>query len=381
MELYLHIPFCVRKCGYCDFLSFSAKEQTRGAYVDALIREIRRTGEAVETAPVTSVFVGGGTPTVLEPGQLERIFRALSGSFPIRPGAEISVEANPGTVDMEKLERLRSCGVNRLSIGCQAVDDRLLKQLGRIHDSAAFFSCFEMAREACFSNINVDLISAIPGQRPEDWRKTLRDIASLSPEHISAYSLILEEGTPFFEQRDSLDLPGEDEEREMYEETHEILERYGYRQYEISNYARPGFSCQHNIGYWTGVPYVGMGLGASSYLSETRFHNTGLMQEYLAFFGKDRAEGPDFLRWSIHRDLEVLSENDRRAEFVILGLRMTEGVRKSAFAEKFGTGIEDVFGEVIRRHVSDGLLAEEGDRIFLTRRGLSLANVVMRDFL
>jgi oxygen-independent coproporphyrinogen-3 oxidase len=379
-ELYLHIPFCVRKCGYCDFLSFCADGETKEQYVRALIREIRAAGEALSGTRIVTVFIGGGTPTVLESGEIGRIFDAVRDSFSLDAEAEITVEVNPGTADEEKLRALWSFGVNRLSIGCQSLDDRLLLELGRIHDREAFFHCFCAARRAGFKNISVDLMSAIPDQSYEDWVRTLREAAELGPEHISAYSLILEEGTPFFERKDSLHLPDEDTERRMYEDTRKILSEYGYERYEISNYAKNGRRCRHNVGYWTGVPYAGLGLGASSYLGNMRFRNTDRMDEYLEYFG-ETARARNWMDAPVHCERELLSDADRMAEFVILGLRMIEGISEEEFFCRFGKNLADVYGETIAKHRSEGLLEEKGGRVFLTERGVSLSNYVMCDFL
>ncbi len=379
-ELYLHIPFCMKKCGYCDFLSFSADADMRERYVRALIREIKDAGDAFYGTRIVTVFAGGGTPTVLDSGQIRRIFRAVQASFSLDADAEITVEVNPGTVDEEKLVTLRDAGVNRLSIGCQSLDDRLLLELGRIHDRDVFLRCFHAARRAGFRNISIDLMSGIPDQSYMDWVRTLREAAELGPEHISAYSLILEEGTPFWRKRDSLRLPDEDTERRMYEDTRRILSEYGYERYEISNYAKRDRRCRHNVGYWTGVPYAGLGLGASSYLGNVRFRNTDHMEAYLDWFEQtDRA-----LPWPeapVHCEREALSDADAMAEFVILGLRMEEGISEETFFSRFGKNIGEVYGEILEKHGREGLLEEKNGRIFLTERGFSLSNYVMCDFL
>ena len=379
-ELYLHIPFCMKKCGYCDFLSFSADADMRERYVRALIREIKDAGDAFYGTRIVTVFAGGGTPTVLDSGQIRRIFRAVQASFSLDADAEITVEVNPGTVDEEKLVTLRDAGVNRLSIGCQSLDDRLLLELGRIHDRDVFLRCFHAARRAGFRNISIDLMSGIPDQSYMDWVRTLREAAELDPEHISAYCLILEEGTPFWRKRDSLRLPDEDTERRMYEDTRRILSEYGYERYEISNYAKRDRRCRHNVGYWTGVPYAGLGLGASSYLGNVRFRNTDHMEAYLDWFEQtDRA-----LPWPeapVHYEREALSDADVMAEFVILGLRMEEGISEETFFSRFGKNIGEVYGEILEKHGREGLLEEKNGRIFLTERGFSLSNYVMCDFL
>lgn len=372
LELYAHIPFCVRKCGYCDFLSGTAEESTREAYLLALAREIRRAGQDAEGCRAVSVFFGGGTPTVLTGGQLSRLLSEIKKSFRLAGDCEITLEANPGTLDPEKLRLCREAGFNRISIGCQSADNRELRRLGRIHTWEEFLEGFRQAREAGFSNINVDLMSGIPGQTLVSWETSLRKTAELGPEHISAYSLILEEGTPFYENREKLDLPDEDTERRMYERTGEILEEYGRRQYEISNYAREGYRCRHNLGYWTGREYLGLGLGASSLWRDTRFRNTDSMEEYL----KDSGNLP-----KIRREEEKLSASDRQSEYMILGLRLTEGISLAGFRETFGTDVRKVWPGVLEKYEGYGLLEEAAGRLKFTGEGISLSNVVLAEFL
>ncbi len=372
LELYAHIPFCVRKCGYCDFLSGTAEESTREAYLLALAREIRRAGQDAEECRAVSVFFGGGTPTVLTGGQLSRLLSEIKKSFRLAGDCEITLEANPGTLDPEKLRLCREAGFNRISIGCQSADNRELRRLGRIHTWEEFLEGFRQAREAGFSNINVDLMSGIPGQTLVSWETSLRKTAELGPEHISAYSLILEEGTPFYKNREKLDLPDEDTERRMYERTGEILEEYGCRQYEISNYAREGYRCRHNLGYWTGREYLGLGLGASSLWRDTRFRNTDSMEEYL----KDSGNLP-----KIRREEEKLSVSDRQSEYMILGLRLTEGISLAGFRETFGTDVRKVWPGVLEKYKGYGLLEEAAGRLKFTGEGISLSNVVLAEFL
>ena len=369
IQLYLHIPFCIRKCGYCDFLSCPADERAQRAYTQALLREIRVLGQRTEAA-VSTIFIGGGTPTVLRADWMEEILDQLRASFRLLPEAEISMEANPGTVTPEKLKAYLRGGVNRISFGCQSADNEELRLLGRIHSWEEFLESFSMAREAGFANINVDLMSGLPGQTAASWERTLRRAAALGPEHISAYSLIIEEGTPFAQR--PLPLPDEEEERLMYERTGQILKEYGMEQYEISNYARPGYACRHNIGYWTGKEYLGMGLGSSSLMEGERFSNTSDMKEYLEDSGH-----PGRLR----RDRQKLSEKDRMEEFMFLGLRMTAGISEKDFLDTFGREIHAVYGPVIRKYVEGGFLGEEKGRLYLTRKGISVSNPILADFL
>lgn len=378
LELYLHIPFCVKKCNYCDFLSAPAGEETRAAYVDALLEEIRGFDEP-EDYEVVTVFFGGGTPSIL-PGQaIFRIMEALREKFSFRKGAEITLEANPGTVDKEKLSFYKKAGINRLSFGLQSADAEELKKLGRIHTWEKFLESFQLAREAGFSNINVDLMSALPGQTKESWEKTLRQVLALQPEHISAYSLIIEEGTPFYqlyekdvERRDAGEepelIPSEEEERAMYEATGRILKEQGYLHYEISNYAKPGRECCHNLGYWQRRDYLGFGLGASTLLNPVRYKNTENLEAYL---------GGDFSK----KEFFVLTKDNQIEETMFLGLRVLEGVSKEQFREQFSCELRVVYRKELEKLEKEGLLEEEGDFVRLTSRGIDLSNPVLAEFL
>lgn len=369
MEIYIHIPFCAKKCEYCDFLSGPAGGKEQRAYVQALLKEIRAAEEG-QGRSVSSIFIGGGTPSLLKEDLLGSILNEIYKKFNLEPGAEISIEVNPGTVSSKKLEAYRRMGINRLSIGLQSTDDRELKTLGRLHNYAQFLETYQAAGNAGFDNINIDLMSALPDQTYEGWVANLRRTAELSPAHISAYSLIIEEGTPFAMRE--LNLPDEETEYRMYEDTAAILEEYGYEQYEISNYAKKGRRCRHNVGYWTRCDYLGLGLGAASLWGKKRFSNTADMEEYLrnsAFPGRIRLMEP------------VLSREDEMAEFMFLGLRMTEGVSEAAFRQGFGVEMREIYGEVLKKYTGMELLEEKDGRIFLTRKGIHVSNSVMSDFL
>lgn len=369
LELYVHIPFCVRKCQYCDFLSGPSDEETKDRYIEALLKEIRA-AEHTEDYEIVSVFIGGGTPSALKAEAIASIMRTLQEQFFFCEDAEVTIEANPGTVDLEKLTIYRNVGINRLSLGLQSTDAEELKLLGRIHSYEEFLKSYEWAREAGFSNINIDLMFAIPGQTGEAWRQHLYQVAELNPEHISAYSLIIEEGTPFAEQ--NLDLPDEDTEYQMYEDTAEILERYGYRQYEISNYAKQGYMCRHNAGYWQRREYLGFGLGASSLYGGMRFSNTHQMQEYLK-----ESRNPDQIR----QDVTVLSRNERIEEFMFLGLRMTEGISEKKFEENFDVRLMDVYGDILQKYEETGFVEHIETKWRLTRKGIHVSNHILADFL
>ena len=369
LELYVHIPFCVRKCQYCDFLSGPSDEETKDRYIEALLKEIRA-AEHTEDYEIVSVFIGGGTPSALKAEAIASIMSTLQEQFFFCEDAEVTIEANPGTVDLEKLTIYRNVGINRLSLGLQSTDAEELKLLGRIHSYEEFLKSYEWAREAGFSNINIDLMFAIPGQTGEAWRQHLYQVAELNPEHISAYSLIIEEGTPFAEQ--NLDLPDEDTEYQMYEDTAEILERYGYRQDEISNYAKQGYMCRHNAGYWQRREYLGFGLGASSLYRGMRFSNTRRMQEYLK-----ESRNPDQIR----KDVTVLSRNERIEEFMFLGLRMTEGISEKKFEENFDVRLMDVYGDILQKYEETGFMEHIETKWRLTRKGIHVSNHILADFL
>lgn len=399
LELYIHIPFCMKKCAYCDFLSGPAPRETIDRYVTALVAEIRQYQKLAENYRVTTIFFGGGTPSILSGGQMKEIFDALRDVFEIQADAEITMEANPGTVTKENLQAYRACGINRISFGLQSVDDKELKLLGRVHTMRQFEESYDLARKAGFQNINVDLISAIPGQTVESWERTLDTVIRMNPEHISAYSLIIEEGTPFYEiygenakeEQDSrcercladdgkqMDigknfpkLPDEEAERRMYELTAEKLEAAGYLQYEVSNYAKPGYACRHNKGYWQRVEYLGIGTGAASLIENERYQHISDTDLYIRANGKlDQIE----------EEKETLDWNAQVEETMFLGLRMKEGVNKQKFRERYHREIQEVYGEVLEKLKEEGLLREEEKRICLTKRGNDLSNYVLAQFL
>ena len=378
LELYIHIPFCVRKCAYCDFLSGPATDLEMRVYVEQLVQEISVQSDFYEGYGVTSIFLGGGTPSILEAEDINRIMEAVYGHFHVEKDAEVTIEANPGTVSLEKLQIYRASGINRISIGLQSADDGELKALGRIHSYDGFLKTYERVRQAGFTNVNIDLMSALPGQTLESWRSTLRKVLMLRPEHISAYSLIIEEGTPFYKAyHDHPELlPDEDTEREMYYETKSMLHKQGFERYEISNYAKPGYECRHNIGYWTGIEYLGLGLGASSYIQGFRFHN----ESDLSLYDKIQMTGTDADE-KLHQEITKLSDKEKMEEFMFLGLRMNAGVTREDFAKCFSCSIESVYGETIKHLRQEALLEVAEGRIFLTDKGMDLSNYALAQFL
>lgn len=379
LELYIHIPFCVQKCLYCDFLSMPVDEAVRRHYVHKLIEEIKEKAGNYSGYSVSSIFLGGGTPSILYGTQITEMMEALQKHFYIEKNAEITIECNPGTLTEQKLSAYKISGINRISMGLQSAKNQELKKLGRIHSFEEFLHNYDLVRKMGFDNVNVDIMSALPGQRVLDWKYTLKEILKLRPEHISAYSLIIEEGTPFYqkyamdEQRreegeEPLFLPSEEIERAMYQLTGEMLLEKGYERYEISNYAKKGKECRHNIGYWTRKNYLGLGLGSASLVENVRFSNTSDLKEYLE--GNFEPQ-----------DKEILERKEQMEEFAFLGLRMMKGISRSRFAELFGVEIEAVYGEVIRKMKTQGLLEQQAGCIFLTEDGISVSNYVMSEFL
>lgn len=379
LELYVHIPFCVRKCEYCDFLSAPAGADTQQEYVRNLLLEIEQKGVRCTDYEVTTIFFGGGTPSILKAGWIADILDAIHRNFKVRKDAEITIECNPGTLTFEKLSIYKSAGINRISVGLQSASDAELRELGRVHTYEDFLKSYDLIRKKGFSNVNIDLMAALPGQTLKSYEQTLRRVLALKPEHISAYSLIIEEGTPFYEKYEADELlrekgekpqilPSEETERLMYERTKELLLAHGYERYEISNYARKGYACRHNVGYWRRENYLGFGLGSASLLENERFHNTTDLTDYL---------GGDYLAY----EQEKLDKKSQMEEFMFLGLRMTEGISTECFRQTFGLTVELVYGPVLEQQIADQLLRKEDGRIFLTERGLDVSNYVMAQFL
>jgi len=379
LELYIHIPFCIRKCQYCDFLSGPATEETKDRYMEALCREIAGKSEIYRDYKITSLFIGGGTPSCVKPSWITRIMEIVREKYDLSREAEISMEINPGTVDELALKRYYQAGINRLSIGLQSAREEELKTLGRIHSFQQFLETYERAREIGFTNVNVDIMSGLPGQSSEYYEESLRKITSLepAPEHISAYSLIVEEGTPFYEQYEAgtLELPEEETERAMYELTGTFLKKRGYERYEISNYAKAGKECRHNIGYWIRKNYVGFGIGAASLVENVRFKNTDNLTDYIE----------DFL--NCREEIHSLSIQEQMEETMFLGLRLAKGVSVQNFEAVYGVRMEQVYAEVLEKHIKQGLLeryvsqTEPEEYIRLTPKGMDVSNYVMADFL
>ncbi len=380
ISIYVHIPFCERKCLYCDFLSFAAGKEERDNYFEALLKEIKEASKEYEDRVVKTIFFGGGTPSFPEGEKLCDTLEAIKSAFNLSNDCEISIEANPASAIYDKLCAFKEAGFNRLSIGAQSLNDDELKKLGRLHDSRMFAETFENARQAGFDNINIDVMSALPDQSFDSYMETLKKVVEMGPEHISAYSLIVEEETPFYDM--DLHLPDEETDRAMYHETKRYLKEHGYHRYEISNYALPGKECAHNKVYWQRGNYLGLGLGAASMVDNVRWNNKRDMQSYIAS-ASDRSR--------IKENLEELSLQSQMEEFMFLGLRLVKGVSTGEFRQLFSKDIAAVYGEVIEKYVRSGhleLVSENSkdDRqaethLRLTDAGLDVSNTVMADFL
>ena len=369
--IYVHIPFCAAKCNYCAFNSKISTAEERESYVDALITEIKST--ACPLPPTYSIYFGGGTPTILTLNQLKKIFAAIQTTFNVEKNSEITIEANPGTVDKNFLRGLREIGFNRLSLGVQSFNDELLKILGRIHNSTTALETVHTAKNF-FDNISVDLMYGLPNQTLDDVKVDVETAAALDVQHISIYGLEVEPNTKFFQLNEvgRLNLPTENICADMYEFIIATLPKLGYNRYEVSNFAKVGRESRHNSGYWTGAKYFGFGAGAHSYNGKIRTSNVANVADYV----KNIRAGRD-----VSQVEELVTKSAAMEEFCFLGLRMTAGIDAKIFHEKFGENIFDVYGKVIEKNFKLGLLQVDGDKIFLTPRGFEVSNVVLADFL
>lgn len=378
--IYIHIPFCARKCNYCDFYSLASGEDEKKSYIEALKREIKEVSKKVNADyQVYTIYFGGGTPSIIKADYIKEVLDVIRSHFKLYKDdfyPEITIECNPKTVDMDKLSIYKEAGINRISLGLQSTDNDELKLLGRIHTYEDFLESYEMVRNSGFKNVNIDLMSAIPNQKTETYEKSLNEIIRLGPEHISSYSLIIEEGTPFFKKYSEnaplfSELPSEDEDREMYALTSEKFSKAGYERYEISNYAKEGFYSRHNTSYWDRVPYLGFGAGASSFFENERYKNMANLKEYIEKAGIE----------DIREEIIKLNLNDAMSEFMFLGLRKVVGVSKSEFKSNFTFCVEEIFGENIKKYINNKLLIDNGEFLRLSDRGLDISNYVISDFL
>ena len=370
LSLYIHIPFCKQKCFYCDFPSYASIDYLKSDYVEALCKEIE---EKAIKYKIKSIFIGGGTPSYLETEEIIKILNSIN-KLDLSEDIEFTMECNPGALKEEKLRAMLNGGVNRISMGLQSVQNSLLKDIGRIHSFKQFEENFNLARQIGFKNINVDLMFGLPNQKVEEWKESLETIARMNPEHISAYSLIIEEGTAFYKlwERNKLILPSEEEEREMYVITKNILKNYGYHQYEISNYSKVGSECYHNKVYWKSDEYLGLGSASTSFIDGKRIKNIENVKDYIDKINS----GEDVID-----DIYVNTLEDNMEEFVFMGLRMIEGINVNEFNKRFGVTIEGIYKEVIDKNINKNLLVLENDRLRLTEKGIELSNSVMSDFI
>ena len=399
LEIYIHIPFCVKKCDYCDFLSAPADLETKEKYVEALINEIKLNKNKMSEYVVDTVFIGGGTPSLLEENQISKIMSVLRDNCNMSENPEITIECNPGTITESKLCEYKKSGINRISFGLQSANDEELKSIGRIHNYAGFLESYNLARKCGFDNINVDLMSALPGQTLKSYEETLNKVVRLEPEHISAYSLIVEENTLMYDRVKKAQikginiLPDEESERKMYYLTNNILRSNGYRKYEISNYSKPGKECEHNIGYWQRKEYLGFGIGAASLYKENRYNNISDINKYIEVLtnnlkensinnvgNSSEVENQVNILNSIVKNLQQLTERDRMEEFMFLGLRMMEGVSMEKFERYFGKTYMEVYGKVQKRMEDKRFLINDNGYVKLTEFGIDLSNYVMSEF-
>ena len=400
LEIYIHIPFCVKKCDYCDFLSAPADLETKEKYVEALINEIKLNKNKMSEYVVDTVFIGGGTPSLLEENQISKIMSVLRDNCNMSENPEITIECNPGTITESKLCEYKKSGINRISFGLQSANDEELKSIVRIHNYAGFLESYNLARKCGFDNINVDLMSALPGQTLKSYEETLNKVVRLEPEHISAYSLIVEENTLMYDRVKKAQikginiLPDEESERKMYYLTNNILRSNGYRKYEISNYSKPGKECKHNIGYWQRKEYLGFGIGAASLYKENRYNNISDINKYIEVLtnnikensinnvgNSSEVENQVNILNSIVKNLQQLTERDRMEEFMFLGLRMMEGVSMEKFEQYFGKTYMEVYGKVQKRMEDKRFLINDNGYVKLTEFGIDLSNYVMSEFL
>lgn len=370
MSLYIHIPFCKQKCLYCDFPSYAGKESLINEYIRALNEEILRKCSKYKIA---SIFVGGGTPSYLNEINLESLLKTIN-LLDFKDEFEFTIECNPGTLNEEKLALMKNYNVNRISMGLQTTNDNILKEIGRIHSFEEFKKNYNQARKAGFKNINVDLMFGLPNQNMKDWKVSLEDVMSLEPDHISAYSLIIEEGTCFYNlyNNDKLNIPNEEEERSMYLFTKGFLKDYGYNQYEISNYAKANKECFHNKVYWKCNEYLGLGVSASSFVDEKRFKNIDDIKIYIEKINNNE---------DVTEEIHVNNINDDMEEFMFMGLRMIDGINLKIFKKRFGKDVFDIYDEVIKNNIKKGLLVVDSEKLYLSEKGIELSNYVMSDFI
>ena len=376
LGLYIHIPFCARKCYYCDFISYAQKQDKIEAYFNALLKEIQQESKNINKEDVvTTIYIGGGTPSFVDAKYIAKIVETIKNNYMVEENAEVTIEVNPGTVDESKLKEYKKCGINRLSIGLQSTKNELLKEIGRIHTYEEFLNCYNSARNIGFNNVNVDLMLGLPNQTMKDMEESLNKVINLSPEHISLYSLIVEENTPIEKmlQEGVLKLPPEELERQMYWKTKEILEENNYKHYEISNFAKEGYESKHNSNCWKQKEYLGFGVAAHSYYKSKRYCNTNSIEEYCKNIENNNFKNNRTI-------FEEQSQEEKQKEFMLLGLRMLEGVNIQEFKNKFVNNPIYIFHGELEKLINEDLIEIDLNQIKLTNKGLDFANLVWEEF-
>lgn len=375
LGIYIHIPFCIQKCYYCDFISYANKEEKIEAYIQALKKEIEEESKQKE-GEVTTIYFGGGTPSLLKSNHIQEVIETIRRHYKVVETAEITIEVNPGTVKEEALKEYKQMGINRLSIGLQSTKNKLLKQIGRIHTYEEFLTCYELARKAGFRNINVDLMLGLPNQTLQDVMESVQEVIQLEPEHISLYSLILEENTPLqaMIEKKIYSLPEEELERKMYWRTKQLLEKNKYHHYEISNFAKEGYESKHNVNCWSQKEYLGFGIAAHSYFNHKRYCNTDSIEEYIENLEQNKIERNRTI-W------EIQSQEEKKKEYMLLGLRKIEGVSIQEFKNQFIENPLYTFHKELEKLVNEELIEVNLDQIQLTNKGLDFANLVWEEFI
>ena len=378
IELYIHIPFCEKKCNYCDFISFNANDEIKEKYIENLISEIENKHFIAKNTVISSIYIGGGTPSILEYNKIEKILETVKKNYVLIENPEITIELNPNSVDIYKLKSYYDNGINRLSFGVQTTNDNELKILGRIHTYADFLKSYDEALHVGFKNINVDLINGIPNSNSLTYKKSLKQVLSLNIKHISIYNLIIEKNTPFYkmQQEGKLQLPEEDELLKMDEITKELTDYYRLKKYEISNYSKPGYECKHNLGYWSDIPYIGFGLNASSYYHNKRFKNISSISQYLSTNFNNFEEN-----YSYFDEILCPNKNQLMSEYFFLGMRKSSGINSKDFFYRFDEIFENTFYLPLKKYLSLGLIIKNNDNYFFSEKGMDISNKILSEFL
>lgn len=381
LELYIHIPFCEKKCNYCDFVSFDNKNDIIDKYIEVLIKEIEAKSSYATNRIISSIYIGGGTPSSIDSSYITKIMDTIYKNYTFNDNVEITIESNPHSTTLEKFKAYRYTGINRLSLGVQSANDDELKILGRIHTYKDFMQCYDDAIHAGFSNINFDIINGFPTQTDESYKQTLKQLIKLNPKHLSIYNLIVEPNTPFYQMQEkgTLELPSEDTMTKIDDITEEMCSHFHYEQYEVSNYAKSGYTCLHNLGYWSDIEYIGLGLNSSSYIGGYRYKNFKDINRYL-FLDYSRFKD-DINKFTYYEEVTLLLKKDMMSEFVYLGMRKVNGISAVDFYKKFDDHIENIFNAPLTKYINMGLIIHDKDRYYLSKYGMKVSNPILADFL